>query len=276
MLREPRFTSTKTAVAPARSTTLPVTKKLCAGMMTSSPGPIPISSSATCMAAVAEVSARTGRPEKRAESSFSKAAARGPVTSHRVRSVSATAAIIASSMVGRAKGRKSMVLWVAAWRRSGLADEDAAGIFVEHLHGQARRLVFVECSGLHYSERIARALPLRGERLGIRDPQPRLGLLARLELVHIVDQRDRAPDVEGDRLVVVAHAIDACGAREVRLHALRDLEPRLPRRKVAIAHLEAGHEKHRRECDRRDRRPATLHSQQRHRRHARGEMDQRR
>ena len=117
MLREARFTSTKTHVAPARSTMLPVTKKLCAGTITSSPGPTPSISSATCIAAVAEVSVRTGRPPKRSESAFSKAATRGPVTIQRVRSVSATAAIIASSMVGRAKGRKSPLTSVPPGRR---------------------------------------------------------------------------------------------------------------------------------------------------------------
>src|SRR5438876_712002 len=94
------------AVGQARSTTLPVAKKLCAGMMTSSPGSMPSSSRATCIAAVAEVSARTGRPPKRSDSAFSNAATRGPVAIQRLRSVSETAAIMASSMVGRAKGRK--------------------------------------------------------------------------------------------------------------------------------------------------------------------------
>jgi hypothetical protein len=54
---------------------------------------------------VADVRARTGRPPKRSESAFSKAAQRGPVASQRLRSVSPTAAIIASSIRGRAKGR---------------------------------------------------------------------------------------------------------------------------------------------------------------------------
>src|SRR5260221_1075693 len=79
-------------------------------MMTSSPGPTPTSSSATCIPAVAEVSVRTGREAKRRESACSKAARRGPVTIQRLRSVSATAAIMASSMVGRAKGRWSIGL----------------------------------------------------------------------------------------------------------------------------------------------------------------------
>jgi len=107
MLRETRFTSTKTAVAPERSTRLPMPRKVCAGMITSSPGCTSSISSATCIAAVAEVMARTGRAPKRVESSFSKATTRGPLVSQRVRSVSATAAIMASSIVGRAKGRKS-------------------------------------------------------------------------------------------------------------------------------------------------------------------------
>ncbi len=61
MLRVARSTSTNTVVAPVRSITLAVAKKLCAGVITSSPGPTPMSSSATCIAAVAEVSVRTGR-----------------------------------------------------------------------------------------------------------------------------------------------------------------------------------------------------------------------
>jgi hypothetical protein len=94
-------------VAPLRSITLPVQKKLCAGVITSSPGPTPSISRATCIAAVAEVTVRTGRPPAYSESAFSKAATRGPVAIQRLRSVSATAAIIASSIVGRAKGMKS-------------------------------------------------------------------------------------------------------------------------------------------------------------------------
>jgi hypothetical protein len=100
-------TSQNTVFAPLRSITLAVAKKLWAGVTTSSPGPRPRISTATCIAAVAEVSARTGRPPKRSESAFSKAAARGPVTSQRDSSVSATARAIASSTNGRAKGRKS-------------------------------------------------------------------------------------------------------------------------------------------------------------------------
>ena len=106
-LRLASSTSTNTVLAPLRSIRLPVTKKLCAGVITSSPAPTPSISSATCIAAVAEVNVRTGRAPKRFESVFSNAATRGPVTSQRLRSVSLTAAIIASSIVGREKGRKS-------------------------------------------------------------------------------------------------------------------------------------------------------------------------
>src|ERR1700687_1588823 len=94
--------------APLRSITWAVAKKLGAGVITSSPGPIASNSSAICMAAVAEVSERTCRPPKRSESAASKAATRGPLASQRLRSVSLTAAIIASSIVGRANGRKSI------------------------------------------------------------------------------------------------------------------------------------------------------------------------
>ena len=51
MLRVARSTSTNTVVAPVRSITLAVAKKLCAGVITSSPGPMPSISRATCIAA---------------------------------------------------------------------------------------------------------------------------------------------------------------------------------------------------------------------------------
>ena len=63
-LRVASSTSTKTVVAPARSITFAVAKKLCAGVITPSPGPTPSISSATCIAAVADVSVRTGRPPR--------------------------------------------------------------------------------------------------------------------------------------------------------------------------------------------------------------------
>ena len=52
-----------------------------------------------------EVSVRTGRPPTYAESAFSKAATCGPLAIQRLRSVSATAAIMPSSIAGRANGR---------------------------------------------------------------------------------------------------------------------------------------------------------------------------
>src|SRR6185503_19598511 len=156
MLRETRCTSTKTLFAPVRSTTLPVTKKLCAGITTSSPGPTPSSSRASCIAAVAEVSVRTGRPAKRSESAFSKAATRGPVTIQRERSVSATAAIIDSSMVGRANGRKSM----SGARHEEDADHDEAD--AEELLGRQRLAeeevgCYFVYDGAHREERIGHA-----------------------------------------------------------------------------------------------------------------------
>jgi len=107
MLREPRSTSTNTAgragaldhVA-GREEALCRDDDLVARADASS-------SKATCIAAVAEVSVRTGRLPKRSDNAFSNAATRGPVAIQRLRKVSATAAIMASSMVGRAKGRKS-------------------------------------------------------------------------------------------------------------------------------------------------------------------------
>ena len=104
MLRDTRSTSTNTVVAPVRSITLAVQKKVCAALITSSPGPTPSISRAICIAAVAEVTARTGRPPTYSDRPFSKAAICGPLAIQGLRSVSATAATIDSSIVGRANG----------------------------------------------------------------------------------------------------------------------------------------------------------------------------
>ena len=64
MLRESRPTSTNTGRAPTRTITLAVATKLSAGVMTSSPGPMPQASSAISSPAVAEVCVRTGRPPR--------------------------------------------------------------------------------------------------------------------------------------------------------------------------------------------------------------------
>ena len=62
MLRESSPTSTNTGRAPTRTMTFAVATKLSAGVMTSSPGPMPQASSAISSPAVAEVWLRTGRP----------------------------------------------------------------------------------------------------------------------------------------------------------------------------------------------------------------------
>ena len=64
MLRESSPTSTNTGRAPTRTMTLAVATKLSAGVMTSSPLPMPQASSAISRPAVAEVWVRTGRPPK--------------------------------------------------------------------------------------------------------------------------------------------------------------------------------------------------------------------
>jgi hypothetical protein len=85
-----RPTSTKTGRAPTRTMTLAVATKLRAGVITSSPGPIPQARSAISMPAVAEVWVLTGRPPRYFESSLSSAATFGPVASHPERSTSTT------------------------------------------------------------------------------------------------------------------------------------------------------------------------------------------
>src|SRR5262249_28684557 len=104
VLRESSPTSTNTGRAPTRTITFAVATKLSAGVITSSPGPIPQASSAISRPAVAEVSVRTGRPPRYADSSASSCATFGPLASHPERSTSPTAAMVSSSMLGRVKG----------------------------------------------------------------------------------------------------------------------------------------------------------------------------
>ena len=65
MLRVTRSQSTNTGVAPTLTIMLSTVKKLCAHVMTSSPGPTPATCSATSTAAVADVKAFTGRPPQK-------------------------------------------------------------------------------------------------------------------------------------------------------------------------------------------------------------------
>ena len=84
---------------------LSTVKKLCADVITSSPGPMPASCSATSTAAVAEVMAFTGRPPQNADSARSNACTRGPLVIQPERSTSATPAMVASSSTGPANLR---------------------------------------------------------------------------------------------------------------------------------------------------------------------------
>ena len=77
-------------------------KKLWPQVITSSPGPMPASCSATSTAAVADVSTRTGRPPQNADSAASKRSTQAPLVMWPERSTSATAAIVASSISGLA------------------------------------------------------------------------------------------------------------------------------------------------------------------------------
>ena len=84
---------------------LSTVKKLCADVITSSPGPTPQSCSATSIAAVADVSTRTGRPPQNADSAASNCWTHGPLVIWPERSTSPTPAIVASSSTGPANLR---------------------------------------------------------------------------------------------------------------------------------------------------------------------------
>ena len=105
MLRVTRSQSTKTGVAPTLTIMLRTVKKLCAHVMTSSPGPISASCSATSTAAVAEFRTRTGRPSQNRESSRSNASTQGPLVMWPERKTWATSAIVSSSSSGLANLR---------------------------------------------------------------------------------------------------------------------------------------------------------------------------
>ncbi len=105
MLRVARSTSTNTGLAPTRRMTLGVAVKLMAGVMTSSPGPMPHTCKATSSPPVAEVRERTGRPPRYSERPFSKACTLGPLASQPERRTSTTPWMVSSSRVGRVKGR---------------------------------------------------------------------------------------------------------------------------------------------------------------------------
>jgi hypothetical protein len=105
MLRVVSSQSTNIGFAPTLTIMLSTVKKLCAEVMTSSPGPMPQSCSATSTAAVAEVSARTGRPSQKRDSSASNFCTHGPLAMCPERSTSVTPATVSSSMSGLANLR---------------------------------------------------------------------------------------------------------------------------------------------------------------------------
>ncbi len=104
-LRVPGSTSTNTGVAPTLTTIFGAAKKVIAGVMTSSPGPMPHTYRANSSAAVADDTQRTGRPPTYSDRAASKALSLGPLVIQPERSTSATPAIVASSSAGRAKER---------------------------------------------------------------------------------------------------------------------------------------------------------------------------
>ncbi len=78
-------------------------------VMTSSPAPTSASRRATSRVTVPELKARTGRPPQSFDSAASNAFTCGPEVIQPERITSATPAIVASSMLGRVKGRNSFV-----------------------------------------------------------------------------------------------------------------------------------------------------------------------
>ena len=106
-LRVSRSQSTNTGLAPTLVIMLAAAKKVCVGVITSSPAPMPHSCRATSIATVADVIERTGRPPQYTESDFSNASTFGPLAIQLLRMTSATQAIVASSITGRANGRNA-------------------------------------------------------------------------------------------------------------------------------------------------------------------------
>ena len=95
-----RSTSTSTGRAPTCSTTLTVAANVSGVVITSSPGPIPLASSAVWRAAVHELTATAAGAETAAANSASNWAALGPVVIQSERRVSTTSAISSSPMSG--------------------------------------------------------------------------------------------------------------------------------------------------------------------------------
>ena len=100
MFRSPSRTSTNTGVAPVWTITFAVAGQVIGLVITSSPGPIPSATSASCSAAVPDATASTCSASRYSAIRSSSSAARGPVVSQPERSVSATASISSSPIAG--------------------------------------------------------------------------------------------------------------------------------------------------------------------------------
>src|SRR5437879_11355873 len=98
-------TSTSTGRAPTCSTTLTVAANVSGVVITSSPGPTPLATSAVWSPAVQEFSASAAGAETAVANSASKRATLGPVVIQSERSVSTTSAISSSPITGAANGR---------------------------------------------------------------------------------------------------------------------------------------------------------------------------
>ena len=98
--------STKTGLAPTVRMTLAVDTQEMGVVITSSPGPIPATRSATSIVAVPLAKQRTGRPPKSSDRADSSCWHFGPVVIQPERRTSPTAAIVASSILGLVKGKK--------------------------------------------------------------------------------------------------------------------------------------------------------------------------
>ena len=102
--------SAKTGVAPVWTITFAVAGQVIDVVITSSPGPIPSATSARCIAAVPEATARACFAPAYSAKRRSSSAARGPVVSQPERIASVTAAISSSPTAGGWKPRKVLSL----------------------------------------------------------------------------------------------------------------------------------------------------------------------
>ena len=130
ILRSSSRTSTNTGHAPAWTTTFAVAGQVIGEVITSSPGAMPSATSARCIAAVPDESAIACRAPVSSASRRSSSAARGPLVSHPLVSVSVTAAISSGPIAGGWKERKVLRLAVrvvtlpGAWRAKSKQAQD--------------------------------------------------------------------------------------------------------------------------------------------------------